>query len=69
MKRSFLLTLLAPVVAAGSLHAASDMFLKLDGIKGESSDPQHAEFIEIDLNCIAYLMSKLEPGYSVDEPV
>lgn len=48
MKRSFLLTLLAPVVAAGSLQAASaDYLLEIDGIKGESSDNRHAQAIEI----------------------
>src|SRR5205809_6536305 len=47
MKRSLLLTLLAPVVAASSLHAASDMFLKIDGVKGESSDERHKDQIEI----------------------
>jgi len=48
MKRSLLVGLLAPVVLAGSINAASDMFLKLDGIKGESSDSVHPETIEIE---------------------
>ena len=48
MKRSFLLTLLAPIVVAGSLNAASvDYLLEIDGIKGESSDDKHREAIEI----------------------
>jgi len=47
MKRSLLLTLLVPVVLAGPIHAASDMFLKLDGIKGESKDDKHKDQIEI----------------------
>lgn len=47
MKRSLLLTLLVPVVLASPVHAASDMFLKLDGIKGESKDDNHREEIEI----------------------
>jgi type VI secretion system secreted protein Hcp len=48
MKRSLLLTLLAPVVAAGSLQAAAvDYLLEIDGIKGESSDDRHAQAIEI----------------------
>ena len=48
MKRSLLIGLLAPVVLVGSINAASDMFLKLDGIKGESSDSVHPETIEIE---------------------
>jgi type VI secretion system secreted protein Hcp len=48
MKRSLLLSLLAPVVAAGSLHAASDYLLEIDGIKGESSDDRHAQAMEIE---------------------
>jgi len=47
MKRSLLLALLVPVVLAGPVHAASDMFLKLDGIKGESQDDKHKDQIEI----------------------
>lgn len=47
MKRSLLLALLVPVVLAGPVHAASDMFLKLDGIKGESKDKDHRDWIEI----------------------
>jgi type VI secretion system secreted protein Hcp len=49
MKRSFLLTLLAPVLAAGSLHAAAaDYLLEIDGIKGESGDDRHVQAIAID---------------------
>ena len=48
MKRSFLLILLAPLVVAGSLHAAAvDYLLEIDGIKGESSDDRHAQSVEI----------------------
>ena len=48
MKRSFLLTLLAPLLAVGSLQAASfDYLLEIDGIKGESSDDRHSQAIEI----------------------
>ena len=48
MKRSSLLTLLAPIVVAGSLNAASaDYLLEIDGIKGESKDDKHREAIEI----------------------
>jgi len=48
MKPSSLWTLLAPIVVAGSLNAATDVFLKLDGIKGESTDAQHLDTIEIE---------------------
>ena len=48
MKRSFLLILLTPLLAAGSLHAAAvDYLLEIDGIKGESSDDRHSQAIEI----------------------
>ena len=48
MKRSFLLTLLAAVLAAGSLHgAALDYLLEIDGIEGESSADHHSQAIEI----------------------
>jgi type VI secretion system secreted protein Hcp len=47
MKRSLLLALLAPVALAGSLNAASDYLLEIDGIKGESKDDRHRETIEI----------------------
>lgn len=47
MKR-FLFTALAPVFVAGSLNAASDYLLEIDGIKGESSDARHSEVIEIE---------------------
>src|SRR5262249_47685526 len=46
MKRSLLMTMLAPVLAAGSLNAA--VFLELDGIKGETSGTNHAQAIEIE---------------------
>lgn len=48
MKRSLLLAVFAPVLLAGSLSAAADFFLELDGIKGESSDERHAGTIEIE---------------------
>lgn len=48
MKRSFFLTLLAPVVLAGSLNAATDYLLEIDGIKGESSDTARPGTIEIE---------------------
>lgn len=48
MKRSLLVTLLAPVILAGSIHAASDFLLEIDGIKGESKDDRHPETIEIE---------------------
>ena len=47
MKRSLLLALLVPVVLASPVHSAVDMFLKLDGIKGESKDHGHRDEIEI----------------------
>jgi len=48
MKPSFFLTLLAPMLLAGSLQAASDYLLEIDGIKGESSDAMHPGAIEIE---------------------
>ena len=47
MKR-LLITFLAPFVVASSLNAAVDMFLQLDGIKGESKDTKYPETIEIE---------------------
>lgn len=47
MKRSLLLALFASVLFAGSLTAASDYLLEIDGIKGESSDTAHRAAIEI----------------------
>ena len=47
MKRTFLLALLAPIALAGSVQAAADYLLEIDGIKGESADPQRPETIEI----------------------
>ena len=35
------------MVMAGSLHAAADYFLEIDGIKGESSDSRHPESVEV----------------------
>ena len=48
MKRSSILALLASFALAGSLNAASDYLLELDGIKGESKDTVHPETIEIE---------------------
>jgi type VI secretion system secreted protein Hcp len=48
MKRSLLVALLAPVLLAGSANAAVDMFLKLDGVKGESKDEKHKDEIDIE---------------------
>ena len=47
MKRSLLLALFASVLFTGSLTAASDYLLELDGIKGESTDTRHGGTIEI----------------------
>jgi len=47
MKHSFLLGLLAPIVAAGSLHAATDFLLKIEGVDGEASPGHHQKSIEI----------------------
>jgi type VI secretion system secreted protein Hcp len=48
MKRLFLLTLMAPLVAASSLYSAQvDFFLHIEGIDGESSDDKHKDQIEI----------------------
>jgi type VI secretion system secreted protein Hcp len=47
MKRSSLVTLLASFLYAGSLSAASDYLLEIDGVKGESKDDKHKESIEI----------------------
>jgi type VI secretion system secreted protein Hcp len=48
MKRSSLITFLAPLVIASSLSAASvDYLLEIDGIKGESSDDRYPEAIEV----------------------
>ena len=32
---------------AGTALAAVDMFLRIDGIKGESSDPKHRDEVDI----------------------
>ena len=48
MKPSLFLSLLAPLLLAGSLHAAADYLLEIDGIKGESSDAMHPGTIEIE---------------------
>ncbi len=47
MKRKLLATLLSTLVFAGSLQAASDYLLEIDGIKGESKDEVHKDSIEI----------------------
>lgn len=46
MKTSLLAAALI-ALSAPFIHAASDYFLKIDGIKGESSDSVHSETIEI----------------------
>lgn len=48
MKRSMILGLLASIALAGSLSAASDYLLELDGIKGESKDTVRPDTIEIE---------------------
>ena len=48
MKRSLLLALLVPVVVAGSVNAATDYLLEIDGIKGESKDTKRRGAIEIE---------------------
>ena len=48
MKRSLLVALLAPVLLAGSANAAVDMFLEIDGVKGESKDEKHKDEIDIE---------------------
>jgi len=47
MKRSLLLSLFSTILFAGSLTAASDYLLEIDGIKGESTDDRHRGTIEI----------------------
>ena len=47
MKRKLLVTLLSVLAFAGSLQAASDYLLEIDGIKGESADEAHRGSIEI----------------------
>ena len=47
MKRSLLLSLFSTFLFAGSLTAASDYLLEIDGIKGESTDDRHRGTIEI----------------------
>jgi type VI secretion system secreted protein Hcp len=47
MKRKLLVTLLSVLAFAGSLQAASDYLLEIDGIKGESADEAHKGSIEI----------------------
>lgn len=47
MKRKLLVTLLSVLAFAGSLQAASDYLLEIDGIKGESADEVHRGSIEI----------------------
>ena len=48
MKRSLILALFSTILFAGSLTAASDYLLEIDGIKGESSDDRHRGTIEIE---------------------
>lgn len=48
MKRSTLVTLLTSFLYVGSLSAASDYLLELDGVKGESKDDKHKGAIEIE---------------------
>lgn len=48
MKRSTLLTLLTTFLYVGSLSAASDYLLEIDGVKGESKDDKHKGAIEIE---------------------
>lgn len=47
MKRSLILALFSTILFAGSLTAASDYLLEIDGIKGESTDDRHRGTIEI----------------------
>lgn len=47
MKRKLLVTLLSALAFAGSLQAASDYLLEIDGIKGESVDEAHKGSIEV----------------------
>lgn len=48
MKRSLLVALLSSLAFAGSVRAASDYLLEIDGIKGESTDATHRAAIEIE---------------------
>lgn len=47
MKLSWLLTLAAPMILAGSVHGAADYFLQIEGIKGESASTAHPDTIEV----------------------
>lgn len=47
MKRSLLSALFSSLVFAGSLSAATDYLLEIDGIKGESKDERHPDTVEI----------------------
>jgi len=47
MKRSLLVALFSSLLFAGSMQAATDYLLELDGIKGESADERHKDSIEI----------------------
>jgi type VI protein secretion system component Hcp len=47
MKSLKVVTLIAIVVYATSVFAAVDAFLKIEGIKGESTDPSHRDWIAI----------------------
>ena len=39
--------MLVPVVLASPVHAAFDAFLEIDGIKGESKDKDHKNWINV----------------------
>src|SRR5579871_6403743 len=41
------LGLLATMFMAGSVHAAIDGFLKIEGVKGESRDDKHKDWMEV----------------------
>ena len=47
MKRKLLVAIVSALAFAGSLQAASDYLLEIDGIKGESKDEVHKDSIEI----------------------
>lgn len=47
MKRKLLITLLSAFAFAGSLQAAADYLLEIDGVKGESVDEAHKGTIDV----------------------
>lgn len=47
MKRKLLITLLSAFAFAGSLQAAADYLLEIDGVKGESVDDAHKGTIDV----------------------